>query len=255
MSFKQIRIALLLAVLAMVAWAQFSEKARIASWEVPLYVAVYPFSADGSSAADRYVEALDTGHFDLIVSYLERQAERHGVALDQPMYIKLGRPIEETPPPAPIGGSAIQRLWWVAKMRWWRLRFDDQGLDPDVIVLARYFAPVEDSRLPHSTGVEKLRIAVANLYASRRMQGQNAVVLAHELLHTIGASDKYDLATNQPLVPGGLAEPERNPVYPQSRAEIMAGRIAVSATRARQAESLNQTVIGPATAREIGWID
>lgn len=255
MSFKQIRIALLLAVLAMVAWAQFSEKARIASWEVPLYVAVYPVNADGSAAAERYIGDLPVDHFDHIVGFFERQAQRYDVALNQPMYIKVGHPITDSPPPAPVGGSVLQRMWWVAKMRWWRWRFDEQGLAPDIIVLARYFAPVEGSRLPHSTGVEKLRIAVANLYASRAQHGENSVVLTHELLHTIGATDKYDPATNQPLLPDGLADPQRTPLYPQQRAEIMAGRIALSATRARQAGNLNQTVIGPVTAREIGWLE
>ena len=138
-------------------------------------------------------------------------------------------------------------------MRWWRWRFDNQGMDPDVIVLARYFEPTGNRRLPHSTGVEQIRIAIANLFASKSMRGENLVVLAHEILHTIGATDKYDLSSGLPIYPGGFAEPERTPLFPQRIAEIMAGRIPVDESRARQAQSLQQVIVGPETAAEIGW--
>ena len=35
------------------------------------------------------------------------------------------------------------------------------------------------------------------------------------LLHGFGATDKYDLATGQPLYPKGYAEPALKPLYPQ----------------------------------------
>jgi hypothetical protein len=75
----------------------------------------------------------------------------------------------------------------------------------------------------------------------------------HELLHTLGASDKYDRRSGRPLVPEGLGDPSQDPRYPQTQGEIMAGRIAVSATQAELPDSLADMVIGAATAREIGW--
>ena len=62
------------------------------------------------------------------------------------------------------------------------------------------------------------------------MRGSNNVVIAHEILHTLGASDKYDPATRAPLFPIGYAEPEREPRFPQEFAEIMAGRYAMTRT-------------------------
>ena len=62
------------------------------------------------------------------------------------------------------------------------------------------------------------------------MRGSDDMVIAHELLHTLGATDKYDLRTNQPAHPDGFAEPDREPLYPQSFAELMGGRIPVSNT-------------------------
>jgi hypothetical protein len=74
------------------------------------------------------------------------------------------------------------------------------------------------------------------------------------LLHTLGATDKYDRGSLQPLAPDGLGDPEQQPRYPQDFAEIMAGRIALSPTRAEIPEDLDRVTVGTATAREIGWL-
>ena len=83
--------------------------------------------------------------------------------------------------------------------------------------------------------------------------GTNQIVVAHELLHTLGATDKYDRATGQPRAPEGLGEPDREPLFPQEYGEIMAGRIALSADDAAMPHDLDAMVIGAVTAREIGW--
>ena len=106
---------------------------------------------------------------------------------------------------------------------------------------------------PDSTGLQKGLVAVSHLYADGEASGSNSVVLAHELLHTLGATDKYDLRTGQPLAPDGLGEPDRAPTYPQDTGEIMAGRIATSASEAVIPDSLSSLTVGPVTAREIGW--
>jgi hypothetical protein len=95
---------------------------------------------------------------------------------------------------------------------------------------------------------------VVHAFADRRLRSGNNVVIAHEILHTLGASDKYDLATLAPLFPAGYAEPERSPRYPQMFTEIMAGRYALTATRYEMPESLDEVVVGQATALEIRWV-
>ncbi len=80
------------------------------------------------------------------------------------------------------------------------------------------------------------------------------MVIAHELLHTFGASDKYDLATLQPIYPAGYAEPALRPRLPQSKAEIMGGRTPVDELNAEIPASLADTVIGAETAQEIGLL-
>jgi len=51
----------------------------------------------------------------------------------------------------------------------------------------------------------------------------------------------------------GFGDPSQQPRYPQSRAELMAGRRAVSETEAETPLSLREVVVGPATAKEIRW--
>ncbi len=92
-----------------------------------------------------------------------------------------------------------------------------------------------------------------HLFAARSQVAQNDIVIAHELLHTFGATDKYDLASDAPRYPEGFAEPAREPRFPQRYAEIMAGRVPLGPQRQVMPDELSQTRIGPATAREIGW--
>lgn len=108
--------------------------------------------------------------------------------------------------------------------------------------------------VPHSTGISKGQIGVIHAFASRQQRRQNSVVIAHELLHTFGATDKYDLATLQPIYPQGYAEPERTPRLPQAMAEIMGGRTPIDTNSSEIPDGLADTLIGPGTAREIGML-
>jgi hypothetical protein len=94
---------------------------------------------------------------------------------------------------------------------------------------------------------------VVNAFADREQAGSNKVIIAHELLHTLGASDKYDPSTGQPIFPSGYAEPDAEPALPQKLAELMAGRIPVSIAVSQIPDSLDEVVIGTKTAQEIRW--
>ena len=139
--------------------------------------------------------------------------------------------------------------------RYWAWSVPDHGSGPkpDVQLFILYYDPATSSTLPHSIGVQKGLFGIVNAFADRRMEGSNDTVIAHELLHTLGAIDKYSLNTNQPLHPVGFADPDRVPIYPQTHAELMGGRIPLSPSESDIPASLRQVVIGPLTAREIGW--
>ncbi len=116
-----------------------------------------------------------------------------------------------------------------------------------------YYDPASHPHLRHSVGIKNGGYALINAFASREQHQANAVIISHELLHTLGATDKYDPASGQPLFPHGYAKPDRRPLHPQQFAEIMGGRIAVSSDSATIPESFDQVLIGPQTAREINW--
>jgi hypothetical protein len=94
-------------------------------------------------------------------------------------------------------------------------------------------------------------VGIVNAFASRRDKGTNNVIIAHEFLHTLGATDKYDPTNGDPYFPDGYGEPNRSPRYPQRYAEIMGGRIAVAKFDAQVPRNLSFAVIGEQTAAEI----
>jgi hypothetical protein len=102
-------------------------------------------------------------------------------------------------------------------------------------------------------GLTKGLIGVVYAFAAPEMSGANDVVIAHELLHTVGASDKYDFTNDAPRFPNGYGDPVQDPLYPQLTAELMAGRRMLARDKWEQAQSLDEVVIGPATALEIRW--
>jgi hypothetical protein len=61
------------------------------------------------------------------------------------------------------------------------------------------------------------------------------------------------MADNAPLFPEGYGDPNQSPLYPQAAAELMAGRRMLAPDRWQQASSLDEVVIGHATALEIRW--
>ncbi|MFQ5329248.1 MAG: hypothetical protein ACE5D4_04575 [Thermodesulfobacteriota bacterium] len=109
--------------------------------------------------------------------------------------------------------------------------------------------------LDHSLGLQKGLIGIVNIFADRMSRATNNVVITHELLHTVGATDKYDPATNHPLHPDGYAEPDLEPLFPQRFAEIMGGRMPLSETESVIPASLDKVIIGYKTGEEINWIE
>jgi len=251
--FRPIRLFFLLLVLAFVSLSLWTERARIASWENPLWVVVYPIRTAGSGRVDRYVSRLREADFRPIERYLDSQAQRYGLPLRHPVEIKLAAPIDDAPPTQPARGDWLATIWFTLRLRYWAWRHDSFDGPTDVQIFVTYDDPDLRPRLAHSLGLEKGRIGLVNAYGVNGYAGRNHVVITHELLHTVGATDKYDLATGQPLYPDGYADPGREPRYPQARAEIMGGQIPLGPDESTMPDSLRETVIGPRTAREIGW--
>lgn len=255
--FKAVRITVLLFILFFVAVNTWLSQARSTDWKNSLWVKLYPINADGSVESASYISSLEADDFTAIESFVTRETVRYGKTLDRPLRVQLGYPIKEQPPVVAPGSGMFDVMIWSLKMRWWASRTagEQDSIEPDVRIFVRYHGPDHAFILENSVGLQKGMVGIVNAYASRRQQGSNNVIIAHEFLHTLGATDKYDPASGQPIPPDGLAEPDREPLYPQRYAEIMGGRIALAADDAIIPKSLKYTIIGPQTASEIRLIN
>ena len=112
----------------------------------------------------------------------------------------------------------------------------------------------KNKHLQHSLGLDKGLLAIVHAFAAEDQEQQNNIVIAHELLHTVGATDKYN-TNNQPVFPDGYANPEQTPLFPQFQAEIMAAKIPLSTSYSEMAENLSQCIIADKTAAEINWLN
>jgi len=253
--FRRLRIAVLLYILAFIAVAQFLTTRRSTSWDAPLWINVYTVDGDDRSVTRSYIDNLSSTEFRDVETFLAAEARRHGVRLDQPFRLRIVGEHKGGLPTLAADAGALGTLWWSLRMRWLATQLQWRSAAPsgDILAFAVFFEPAAEVALDRSTALQKGMIAVANLFADTRARGSNQMVLAHELLHTLGASDKYAPGTNSPRFPDGYAAPEAKPLLPQTKAELMAGRIPLDAQHAEIPSSLRQVVIGPATAREIGW--
>lgn len=253
--FRKFRILILLLVLATVALAAWRSGVRLTAWESTVHVALYPIAADDSPATARFIDDLSKDSFADISQWLQEESDRYGRKVLRPLSIWVAPPVRARPPLPPTQANALEVAWWSLRLRWWASRHDRiEGIKPSVRLFVLFHDPGRVGALPHSTGLSKGQIGVIHAYASRLQRRQNNVVIAHELLHTFGASDKYDLISLQPTYPQGYAEPDRKPRFPQVYAEIMGGRTPIDASQAEMPGSVAEILIGPETAREIGLL-
>ena len=247
---RSCRILFLLIVLALVAGISTWERFWAGSWSRPLEVAIYPIAMD-ASVAD-FVGQRTTGDYQEVGAFLAREAQRWRRSAIPAVQISLMEPIRLAPPLIQPN-SKLEAIQGSLRLRWYAFRQTPFWKSLGTVRLFVLYHPLKfDEALPHSHGLQKGLLGVVHVFASDSQREQNNFVIAHELLHTLGASDKYD-TNGQPLYPIGVADPNTQPPYPQYKAEIMGGRVAISATRAEIPKGLEETVVGYATAAEIGW--
>jgi len=253
---RNIRIAILLFILAIVAWSNFYDRLSTTDWDETLSIGIFPIDEAGDPATRNYIASLDNSDIVDVQRFLNEEAREFGIQIAQPVSVRLYPPVIEPPPERDAGSGVMGNMWWSLKMRFYARRASRaSGLPaPQIRIFVRYHNPSFTQRVPHSVGMQKGLVGVVHAFAEDEMRGSNNVVIAHEVLHTLGASDKYDFNTLAPLFPIGYAEPDRYPRFPQRFTEIMAGRRAVSANEFEMPRSLDEVIVGHATALEVRWI-
>ncbi len=254
-TFKNLRIFLLVIILASVALYSKDQRMVTQGWYKPLNVVIFPINADGTLEVNRYIEKMTEENFASIDAFIQRESKKYDVTTSTPTKTTLGKTVKILPPKPPgAAANPIKIAIWSLQLRWWAMQNtpDDHSNKHRIRIFVLYHEAQDNKVLEHSLGLQKGLLGIVHAFASNQQTKQNNIIIAHELLHTVGATDKYDPAGN-PVIPDGLAEPERKPIYPQRRAEIMAGTVALSTTKSKMASSLKQAVIGTKTALEIGW--
>ncbi len=251
---KLVRVSVLLLIFLTVSAEAYLLKVRSTSWEDPLIVMVYPVAADDSKVVADYIENLREDDFNDIEEFMKKEAKRFFQSLDKPVDVQMGKPVEAIPPSLKGNHNILRNMWFSLKFRYWAQQHDQESAFGDIRLFVVYHDPEVSPLLPHSLAMQKGLMGIVHVFADESLEGSNNFIIAHEMLHTVGASDKYDPMTNLPVYPTGYALPHKIQRYPQGRAELMGGRIPLSAGHASIPESLDQAVIGGLTAWEINWL-
>lgn len=255
-TFYRVRVTVLLLVLAGVllwAWRDHRSRSLRNDWSRTLDVALVLVAPDVSPEVAGQLRERTSSLEDLLAEEMRRW--RPGAPPPFDVTVLEAR-VAATPPALPEEG-----LIAAARYAWDLSRFTaalddaaglDRRFDARIYVLAR--PPVNERRKSvEGFGEQGGRVGVIEVELDDAMIDFALFVATHELMHTLGASDRYD-AAGEPLVPDGLADPAREPLYPQDGAEIMARHRAIAPGRSEPPESLEELVVGEITAREIGWL-
>lgn len=254
-SFRNLRVFILLILLIVAAFYTQGQMLETTHWLKPMEVVIFPINGDESPKTQAYIDKLHHVDFRSIDRFMQKYATSYDLHLKHPTRTRLGAELSVTPPAPPKpSDSVVSQMLWSLKLRYWAWENtpDDQSNYTRARIFVIYQQGEPDKSLPHSLGLQKGLLGVVHAFAKDRMTGRNNIVITHELLHTVGALDKYN-PDGTPVFPGGFAEPLRTPRFPQRKAEIMAGTLPIDPHTARMPKSLKYVVIGSKTAEEIGW--
>jgi hypothetical protein len=206
-SFKSIRIFILLFILFLLGGNTWLTRIRTTDWDLPLWVTVYPVNGDGSRAAANYIDFLTESEFDPIEDFLKQEVNRYHLPLDEPFTIELYPEITKLPPKPPLAGNMLAIMWWSLRMRYWVYKVHSSDDSADIRLFLVFHDPEQHNTLRHSYGLQKGLFGAVNVFACKSMMKKNNVITTHELLHTVGAVDKYNLQTDHQFIP--TATPSR----------------------------------------------
>jgi hypothetical protein len=250
------RVVFLLSIFFVIIINTWMTEKRMAAWERPILVTIYPIAANQEPATLKFVKDVDASDFADINSFMNRESHPYGFTVTPAFRFQVARPGRELPPLVPAQFDPAAIAWWSLKMRWWAWMRDleDKLVSPDIQMFVLYSSLNGENESGISVGMRKGRYGIVNSYARESLNSQNLFIFTHEMLHVLGATDKYILSTGEPIFPDGYSEPDRKPLFPQKLAEIMGGRIPVNYFSSVMPESLDECKIGQQTAEEIGFL-
>lgn len=254
-TFRRVRIGVLLLVLAGVGvWAAgvVRKRERRRDWRRPLDAAVVVVTR--GAVPGQLVTAL-VRRLDALEQLLEAEMRRHRGGDERPFLLQAFGPVPaDAAPPEPEGNDLAARVRHYVALRRWRKPIDRQAGDPgrkDVVVyLVVSAAGGRQPRTAEGMAAAGGELGLVETTLDAASVDLALIAVGHELLHLVGASDKYDADGH--ATPAGLVDAARG--GSQQHAEIMVGEIPLGPGRGRLATRLDEVRVGPVTAREIGWV-
>jgi hypothetical protein len=258
--FYRVRVGLLSAVLfvvALYAWNDHRRRSARTSWERPLRVGLVLLRT-----GDVPPEAFDKleARTEALEDRLNAEYRRHRPGdLTKAIEIVGYGPVDVgRRPPQPEGDGLWLRVRHTYALWRYTRQVDEfasiatRAQDARIYLLAQ---PKRDQRVAVVEGFSESGgwMGVAEVELDDSAVDLALCVAAHELLHLLGATDKYD-ETGRTRIPEGLPVPDQTPQFPQPGAEVMARNRVFEPDREAPPESLDELYVGPVTAREIGWI-
>ncbi len=253
--FRNLRVAVLLAVLAAVAVWGYQRSRRRAlrhSWARPLEVAVVLVSTRAPPEAAVGAWRRGVGRLE---DWMQGEYERFNpppgltmVRFELAGPVKVDAPLPLPKPDAPVAERTRATLEFEAAAA----QLDRQaGLDQPDLVVDVWLEPGSGPAFVEGIGEAGGTRGLVHGNLDDTEIDLELMAVAHEALHCLGATDKYGPDAHPTAE--GLADPAQVPLYPQRDAEVMAGERATAEGDGQLPEGLSQVRVGPLTAREVGW--
>ncbi len=261
-AFFRVRVSILLVVLlGVVFYAVRDLRSRMArnDWDRTVDVALVLVTVRGTPPVDDDAIAALRARVPALEARLEAEMRRHAPERAiRPFTLRVFGPVEApTAAPTPQGDGPPDLAKQALDLARWLHELDPRaGVEPkhhDTRIYLTLTRPASTERMSiEGLSEEGGRIGLVDVELDATMVDLALFVVTHELMHTLGATDKYD-AKGLARVPDGLAEPDRAPLYPQRFAEIMTRSRPLSPTEGVAPTSLDELAVGARTAQEIGW--
>jgi len=168
--FKIIRVIILLLILASVWTTVAIQRTVVQDWQGTLDIKIIPVIADDRPTTRKFVEKIDERYFRNIKRYLEAQAKKYDVNLENNLNIEITEAISDVPPTVPENGaSRFDIIIWSLKLRWWawQHQLDDHHI-AQIRLYVLYQSPSDRTPLAHSTGLQNGLIGLINTRANRQ---------------------------------------------------------------------------------------
>jgi hypothetical protein len=257
--FYYARVSVLsLVLLGVLAYAARDHRRRSArrEWQRPLQVALV-LLADGELEPNALGRL--QAHVEPLEQQLEDQFARYGGSFRPIRFQQFGPVPEPSPPPVPADQPTLwQDLTLSLALGAYARRCDraarvGDGNDFDGKIYLRLSEPhSERLSLVEGLGEDGGRVAVTSLELREDSADFGLFVVAHELFHLLGASDRYG-PDGLAQLPDGLGEPELVPRFPQRSVEVMARGRVIEPGLEDPPSQLAELRVGAKTAAEIGW--